>query len=688
MAGRIPQSFIDELIARADIVELIGNRVPLKKAGHEYKACCPFHDEKTPSFWVSPDKQFYHCFGCGAHGTALGFLIEYDRLSFPEAVEELASRLGLTVPHEAGRSEGGPGGPGDGAGGGAGGTGTSADTERTVALYELLSRAADHFRANLARSERARAYATARGLSAPIIERFGIGYAADSWNDLLRRFGANDSSVRDLAAAGLIIERDSSANREADGAASSGASTSTNTSTGASASTNTSAGTSAGAEGAAARYYDRFRDRLMFPIRDTRGRVIAFGGRVLGSGEPKYLNSPETALFHKGQELYGLYESRLARQSLKRLLVVEGYMDVVRLHQHGLAYSVATLGTATTPDHVRRAFRLVSEVVFAFDGDRAGRAAAWRALQAVLPEARAGREIRFLFLPEGEDPDSLVGQEGGERFEARLSAAMPLSEYFVAHLAQEADVSHADGKAHFIALARPLLERIAPGVYRELLLERVALALGLPLSRLQPWLTGARVPSAAGLEALRAQPAGTQSPAARTSGLTRAGGHRAGSHRPRPMTGRGSLITQAITVLLHFPAAATTVDEPQRARLARVQLPGVGVLVELLEQLATGPTPTLAQTLERWRERHEYRRLCQLAATATLVSDAQAAGRELSEAVRRLLQREHTRRLELLIEKARLTHLDEAEKLELQSLTSDQGSGSGGSAPLPGPREG
>jgi DNA primase len=649
MAGRIPQAFIDELIARADIVELLGNRVPLKKAGHEYKACCPFHDEKTPSFWVSPDKQFYHCFGCGAHGTALGFLMEYDRLSFPEAVEELASRLGLTVPHEGGRGAGGPSG-----------TGAGADTERADALYELLSRVAEHFRTNLARSERARAYATQRGLTAPIIERFGIGYAADSWNDLLRRFGANESSLRDLAAAGLVIERDAAANRETGGTASAGA--------------NASGSTATRAE-AAARYYDRFRDRLMFPIRDTRGRVIAFGGRVLGPGEPKYLNSPETALFHKGQELYGLYESRLARQSLRRLLVVEGYMDVVRLHQHSLAYSVATLGTATTADHVRRAFRLVSEVVFAFDGDRAGRAAAWRALQVVLPEARAGREIRFLFLPDGEDPDSLVGQEGGERFESRVAAAMPLSEYFVAHLAEEADVSHADGKAHFIALARPLLEHIAPGVYRELLLERIAVALNLPLERLQPWLAGTRVPSAEGLEAPRGQPSGVQGAAAPASALTR----RAGRHRARPMSGRGSLVTQAITALLHFPAAAMTVDEAQRARLTRVQLPGVGVLVELLEQLAAQPSTTLAQTLERWRERHEYRRLCELAATATLVADAQAAGCELSEAVQRLLQREHTRRLELLIEKARLERLDEAEKLELQSLTSDQGPTSGGS---------
>ncbi|HEY4973247.1 MAG TPA: DNA primase, partial [Steroidobacteraceae bacterium] len=440
MAGRIPQAFIDELIARADIVEIIGSRVPLKRAGREYKACCPFHDEKTPSFWVSPDKQFYHCFGCGVHGTALGFLMEYDRLPFPEAVEDLAGRLGLSVPHEASSA------PGASASGG-----SPAATEDAAPLYALLAKVADFYGSVLQRSERARSYAAQRGLTADTIERFGIGYASESWNELLRRFGAGQHDQAALLAAGVIIERERGGGSGNDG------------------------------------YYDRFRDRLMFPIRDTRGRVIGFGGRVVGTGEPKYLNSPETALFHKGKELYGLYETRLARRPLKRLLVVEGYMDVVRLHQAGVTDAVATLGTATTPEHLRRAFRLVSEVVFCFDGDRAGRAAAWRALQQALPEARAGRELRFLFLPDGEDPDSLVGREGGERFTARLDTALPLSEYLVAQLGEQADVSHADGKAHFVALARPLLEKIAPGVYRDLVLDRVAAALSLPPERLQQW---------------------------------------------------------------------------------------------------------------------------------------------------------------------------------------------------------
>jgi DNA primase len=455
-------------------------------------------------------------------------------------------------------------------------------------------------------------------LQADTIERFQIGYASDSWNELLRRFGTRERDLRALFAAGLIVERDRSDHNDGGG----------------------------GSEG----HYDRFRDRLMFPIRDTRGRVIAFGGRVLGAGEPKYLNSPETVLFHKGKELYGLYETRLARRPLKRLLVVEGYMDVVRLHQAGVTDAVATLGTATTAEHLRRAFRLVSEVVFCFDGDRAGRAAAWRALQQALPETRAGRELRFLFLPEGEDPDSLVGREGGELFTQRLESALPLSEYLVAQLSEQADVSHADGKARFVALARPLLEKIAPGVYRELLLDRVAAALGQPAERVQQWLAVSQAPDASVARVPDAAPA------------------RGARSAARPL-GRGSLVTQAITLLLHFPAAAAAVLESQRTELRRMNQPGVPTLLALLEQLGASPAATMAQTLERWRDRPEYRRLCELAASELLVPDQAAAGQELRQAVARLLDLELRRRLDVLIEKARAQPLDESEKLELQALT-------------------
>ncbi len=569
MAGRIPQTFIDELIARADIVEIVGSRVPLKKAGREYKACCPFHDEKTASFWVSPDKQFYHCFGCGAHGTALGFLMNYEQLPFPEAVEELAGRLGLEVPHE---------------GGGAG------PPRAQEELSELLGRVAGFYQENLAGSDRARAYLRGRGLDAAIAERFRIGYASDAWNEVLQRFGATEESRRALSATGLIIERDTPR---------------------------------AGSEP----WYDRFRDRIMFPIRDPRGRVLGFGGRVLGDGEPKYLNSPETALFHKGQELYGPHEIRLARTSLKRLVIVEGYMDVVRLHQAGIAYAVATLGTATTPEHLKRAFRLVSEVVFAFDGDRAGRAAAWRALQNALPEAREGRELRFLFLPEGEDPDSLVGREGREAFEARLGTALPLSEYLTAHLREQADLAHADGRAKFVALARPLLAKLPQGVYQELLLARIAQEVGLGTERLRELLHS-------DLAAAPEVPATDDGAAARSRNANFRHGPGSGAS-----AGRRGLVTQAIQTLLHFPATAAAVPAavfPALAAIGEAELGGIATLRELLNALRAQPHRTASQLLEEWRERPEHRRLGELHAERILLDGSQA-GPELLGILDRLI---------------------------------------------------
>ncbi|MGH8243852.1 MAG: DNA primase, partial [Steroidobacteraceae bacterium] len=424
MAGRVPQAFIDDLIARTDIVELIGGRVQLKKAGREWKACCPFHNEKTPSFWVSPVKQFYHCFGCGAHGTALGFLMEHDKLPFPDAVEELASRLGLEVPRDDGGAPRAR--PGEG-------------------LYELLAQVTQFYRDSLRDSARAKAYLEGRDITAESCVKFAVGYAPDAWNAVLKRFGGSAERERALLDAGLVIERN--------GKGESGC-------------------------------YDRFRDRVMFPIRDARGRPIAFGGRVIGEGEPKYLNSPETPLFHKGRELYGLYEARQALRKVGGLLVVEGYVDVVRLAQSGIAYAVATLGTATTPEHLNRLFRVTSELVFCFDGDAAGRNAAWRALENALEHARDGRQLRFLFLPEGHDPDTLVGAEGAKAFEARIGQAQPISEFLVTQLVARTDLSSVDGRARLAELARPLLARVPAGVYHELLLERLAEEVRMPAGRL------------------------------------------------------------------------------------------------------------------------------------------------------------------------------------------------------------
>ncbi len=587
MAGRIPQSFIDELIARADIVEIIGARISLKKAGREYKACCPFHSEKTPSFWVSPDKQFYHCFGCGAHGTALGFLMEYEKLSFVEAVEDLAQRAGLELPREA-RDAHNSGGGAD--------------------LHQVMSQSAQFFAQNLSDNARALAYVDKRGIEPGTARKFALGYATDSWNALLNRFGSQEADRQRLLLAGLIIERERRGNEREGGC------------------------------------YDRFRDRIMFPIRDSRGRVIAFGGRILDQGEPKYLNSPETPLFHKGRELYGLYEARQAHADFKRLMIVEGYMDVVRLHQAGITYAVATLGTATTQEHLNKIFRLTSEVVFCFDGDRAGRQAAWRALDNALPLARDGRELRFLFLPEGQDPDSLVGAEGMAAFEARLNTALPLSEYLVQQLVAQTDLLHADGRAKLAALAKPLFARMPEGVLRELLADRLAAEIRMPAAKLkQLLLSGASSrDTSSPMEPMRRTP-------------------------ERMSAGRRNMLSQAISLVLHHPRAAHAVEDP--AALSGLDKPGISVLQTLLEQARESHQPSTATLLERWRDLPEFERLAELAAGAPLVPDADAAGHELSMAVQKLIETLGPgHRTNELLRKAEELGLNSDEKAELSQL--------------------
>ena len=585
MSGRIPQAFIDELIARTDIVELIGGRVQLKKAGREWKACCPFHNEKTPSFWVSPDKQFFHCFGCGAHGTALGFLIDYDKLPFPDAVEELASRLGLEVPREDG------GAP---------------RTRPGEDLYGLIAQVAQFYRDSLRESPRAKQYLEGRGITAESCVKFAVGYAPDAWDSVLRRFGGSEARDRALLEAGLVIER-------------SGRGESGN--------------------------YDRFRDRVMFPIRDARGRPIAFGGRVIDAGEPKYLNSPETPLFHKGRELYGLYEARQALRKIERLLVVEGYVDVVRLAQSGIAYAVATLGTATTPEHLNRLFRVTSEVVFCFDGDRAGRTAAWRALENALEHARDGRQLRFLFLPEGHDPDTLVGAEGAGAFESRVADAVPISEFLVSQLVARTDLSSVDGRARLAELARPLLARVPAGVYRELLLERLAAEVRMPAGRLAELLRSPRAVARGGRNADRPS----------------------GAAWPARSAGRQPLLTQAIMLVLHHPASAQGV--PAVPDWLGAEQKGFPVLRELLETARAEPKLTVAQIVERWRDRPEGARLAELAGAESLVADPRAAGRELASLLDRIgAELGPEKRLNELIELSKERRLTGPEQKEFQGL--------------------
>lgn len=514
MAGMIPQSFIDDLLSRADIVEVINQRVPLKRAGHEYKACCPFHDEKTPSFTVSPTKQFYHCFGCGAHGTALGFLMEYDHLSFPEAIEELASSMGLEVPREAGAPQGPDHRP----------------------IYDMLEQAAKFYGWQLRHhpeAPRAIDYLKQRGLSGEIAAEYRVGFAPPGWDNLLQHLGKTPRDIDRLRDAGLISEPDG-------------------------------------------KRYDRLRDRIIFPIRDNRGRVVGFGGRVLeGDAGPKYLNSPETAVFHKGRELYGLYEARQAVKDLERLLVVEGYMDVVALAQHGIRHAVATLGTATTADHLDRLYRVTPEVVFCFDGDRAGRDAAWKALNTALPFMRDGRQARFLFLPDGEDPDSLVRKEGADAFHERLTKAAPLSEFLLDKLAEQVDMGTLDGRARLAELAKPLIARLPGGTFKAMMEQRLAEVIGL-------------------------QPAAAASagPARRTAAKATA----LGTIPP---------VRRAVVLLLQRPEVAAQADLPEDWR--SLDAPGIPLLRDLLETLGERPDIGTAALVERWPDPDTRRHLARLA---------------------------------------------------------------------------
>jgi len=524
MAGRIPPQFIDDLLNRVDIVEVVGRRVPLKKAGKDYQARCPFHDEKTPSFTVSADKQFYHCFGCGAHGSAIGFLMEYDNLDFVAAVEELADQAGLEVPREAGQHQGPDLRP----------------------LHGLLEQAAGYYQRQLREHPRAAEavdYLKQRGLSGEIAGAYGIGYAPPGWDNLLRLLGRSPAAFRQLREAGLISESESQS-----------------------------------------KGYDRFRRRIMFPIRDSRGRVIGFGGRVLDPADsPKYLNSPETPVFHKGRELYGLYEAKRALRKLERLLVVEGYMDVVALAQYGIHNCVATLGTATTKEHLELVFRFCPGVVFCFDGDRAGRAAAWKALETCLPLLRDGREVRFLFLPEGEDPDSLVRREGTETFQQRLEDALPLSKFLFQQLESQVHTDSQEGVARLVELANPLLQKLPAGVLRQMMFRHLEARTGLDPGSLAGRRSAPSVPG--GRNPTRGQE----------------------YQKPRPTP-----IRTAIALLLDNPRLAAVADSVEDDWTAW-NIPGIPLLRQLLEIIRSQPTLNKAALLERWRNRPEFVPLNKLA---------------------------------------------------------------------------
>ncbi|MDR3447142.1 MULTISPECIES: DNA primase [unclassified Dyella] len=584
MRGRIPDSFIDELLARVDIVDVIERRVPLKKAGREWTACCPFHNERSPSFYVSPAKQFYHCFGCGAHGSAVKFLMDYERLEFPDAVEELAQSVGLTVPREGGDDR---------------------PREDKTDLYSLLDSAAGWYEKELPHSAEAQAYCKKRGLDAQTIQRFRIGWAPAGFDGVIKALGGNDRRMKLLNEAGMVASNERG-NR-----------------------------------------YDRFRERLMFPILDRRGRVIAFGGRIISSAPParegqeagtpartpqkepgpKYLNSPETPLFHKGRELFAMWQVKQANPSLARIVVVEGYMDVIAMHQAGLPIAVATLGTATTPEHTEVLFRAAPDVVFCFDGDRAGRAAAWKALESALPRLRDGRQAYFLFLPDGEDPDTLIRKEGKDGFEKRLKAATPLSEYFFGELAHDVDTGSLDGRARLAERARPLIARLPDGAFRDLMAQELEKR------------TGAR----ATLDT---------APAPRTS-------------VNRPTVVQRSLVRSAIALLLAQPGAADQVERPYG--FLRMDKPGVELLAELIDIARSRPGINPAMLVEHFAERPEYPALQKLMA-AMVVGEPEAQRAEFFDALRRMEQQAVIQRRDWLTAKSRESTLDSAEKAELREL--------------------
>ncbi|GAA3926174.1 DNA primase [Luteimonas lutimaris] len=579
--ARLSDAFIDDLLARTDIVEVINARVPLKRQGKEYSARCPFHDERSPSFTVSPTKQFYHCFGCGAHGTAISFLMNYDRLEFLDAVDELAKRAGIEVPRE-----------------------TQQRNENSDAkeLFGALEAAAHFFRKHLAGSApqgaKARAYLDGRGVDKAIREQFAIGYAPDGFSALRDALGTDARRMNLLERAGLFSKNDRG------------------------------------------NVYDKFRDRVMFPIHDRRGRPIAFGGRVLDAdASPKYLNSPETALFHKGRELYGLWQVRQANSRIERLIVVEGYMDVVALFQHGVTTAVATLGTATTPDHAELLFRNAPDVYFCFDGDNAGRKAATRAMESVLPRMRDGRQAFFLFLPEGEDPDTLVRSEGSGGFDARLREATPLSQFLFDSLAADVNLSTLDGKARLAERARPMLAQIPDGAFADLMRQRLT------------ELTGVGARSAA--------PA-THVPAQRV-------------HRPHAgATPKRSLVRSAITLLLQKPALALQLQPPYR--FVALRQPGVELLTELIAVVNARPDISTGALLEHFAEREEGEALQKLA-SLTVPGEEADWHEEFIGAMAQLDRQTLQQRVAELQGKQRESGLDDADKAELRELLQAQRAG-------------
>jgi DNA primase len=584
MAGMIPRQFIDDLLARADIVELIDSRVPLKKAGKNYQACCPFHTEKSPSFSVSQDKQFYHCFGCGEHGNAISFLMEFDRLEFPDAVEELASHYNMTVPREQINR-------------------TPAQQKQDQKAYiqkqddyELMAQISRFYQQQLkvaSDKDIAIDYLKGRGLSGEIVKRFGIGYISDAWDGMMKMFGRSNQINQQLVDLGMAIQSDKN------------------------------------------RPYDRFRGRIQFPIRDKRGRVIGFGGRVLGDGTPKYLNSPETRIYHKGQELYGLFEAKQANKQLTRLVVVEGYMDVVALAQNGVDYAVASLGTATTSEQLQTLFRTVKEVICCYDGDRAGRDAAWRAMDNALPMIQDGYSLKFVFLPDGQDPDSMIREQGQAAFEKILDNATPLSTFLFEHLLAQIDMTSPEGKGAAIGAFKPYLAKLPESNLKDAIVTKLANQFGanneMQLKKLHKNFANAEQ-------------------------------NKAKAVRPKITP-----VRLAIALLLEHPHIVETL--PDANLLADLNMPGIPLLNQLLALCKQNPKVNSAQLLEHFRGQEAEKQLTKLMCMEHHVEPENAEGTFL-DTIEKFLNVFIEQRTELLLEQSRSSKLSDDEKLELHELLS------------------
>ncbi len=581
--ARIPEQFIDELISRTDIAELIDHRVPLQRAGAEFRACCPFHNEKTPSFYVSPAKQFYHCFGCGAHGTAISFLMNYDNLDFLDAIDALASQAGMEVPKEAQPDEQG--------------------RQQTARLHDIVERASRYFQTQLKQhpdAQQAVAYLKARGLDGLTAAQFGVGFAPEGWDGLIKALGDTPENLKLLADTGLVIEKD---------------------------------------EGG---YYDRFRGRVMFPIEDYRGKLVGFGGRIIGKGEPKYLNSPETKLFHKGSELYGLHRARREMGQREEAIVVEGYMDVVGLAQCGVKNAVATLGTATTPAHLQRLFRAASKVAFCFDGDRAGRKAAWRALEVALPFMEDGRQIRFLMMPDGEDPDSLIRKEGQAGFEVRLQEAISLDSFLFDGLMARLDMSQMDQRAKLSTQARPLLQSLPHGDFKSMMYSHLSELVGVTQHEEQA--PAATAPAVYDSMIPTGEPPFVE-PGYGESG---SGGHEFSEPADQPAVEPPAFLKQAIALLIQFPVLVEVANEFDL--LAADGAPGVELLDQLIGMINVRPDINTAQILERQRDGKYSRLLAELAAQDADLADDELEPR-FRDAMLRLERQSQQSKIEVLLRK-------------------------------------